>query len=137
MTKRRLITRSEKETIFIAEKIALEFQGKEIVLLTGDLGAGKTVFTKGIALGLGLENINQVCSPSYTLLNVYKAKYDIYHLDFYRLTRAETGDLGWEDHIGSGVIVVEWAEKIDYQGKALRIKIEIGGEEERIFEIES
>jgi tRNA threonylcarbamoyladenosine biosynthesis protein TsaE len=137
MTKRRLITRSEKETIFLAEKIALEFQGREIVLLTGDLGAGKTVFTKGIALGLGLENINQVCSPSYTLLNVYKAKYDIYHLDFYRLTRAETEDLGWEDHIGSGVIVVEWAEKTDYQGKALRIKIEIGGEEERIFEIES
>jgi len=137
MTKRRLITRSEKETIFFAEKMALKFQGTEIVLLTGDLGAGKTVFTKGIALGLGLENINQVCSPSYTLLNVYKAKHDIYHLDFYRLTRAETEDLGWEDHIGSGVIVVEWAEKIDYQGKALRIKIEIGGEEERIFEIES
>jgi len=137
MTKKRVITRSEKETIFFAEKMALNFQGKEIVLLTGDLGAGKTVFTKGIALGLGLENINQVCSPSYTLLNVYKAKYDIYHLDFYRLTREETEDLGWEDHIGNGVIVMEWAEKIDYQGKALRIKIEIGGEEERIFEIES
>jgi tRNA threonylcarbamoyladenosine biosynthesis protein TsaE len=137
MPKRRVITRSEKETIFFAEKMALEFMGEEIILLTGDLGAGKTVFTKGIALGLGLENIKQVCSPSYTILNVYKAKYDIYHFDFYRLNRADTEDLGWEDHIGSGVIVVEWGEKINYHGSAIRIKIEIGVKEERIFEIES
>jgi len=137
MPKKHFITRSEKETIFFAEKMALEFRGEEIVLLTGGLGAGKTVFAKGIALGLGLENINQVCSPSYTILNVYKAKYDIYHFDFYRLNRAETEDLGWEDHIGSGVILVEWAEKINYKGRAIRIKIEIGEKEERIFEIES
>ncbi|MFO7981793.1 MAG: tRNA (adenosine(37)-N6)-threonylcarbamoyltransferase complex ATPase subunit type 1 TsaE [Candidatus Aminicenantes bacterium] len=131
------VTWSEKETILVAEKLATQFKGSEVVLLTGDLGAGKTVFTKGIALGLGLKDINQVCSPSYTILNIYKAKFDIYHLDFYRLSGNETKQIGWEDYIDRGVMVVEWAEKIDYKGPALRIMIEIGDKEERIIEIRS
>jgi tRNA threonylcarbamoyladenosine biosynthesis protein TsaE len=130
-------TWSEKETILAAEKLATQFKGNEVVLLTGSLGAGKTVFTKGLALGLGLKDINQVCSPSYTILNIYKAKFDIYHLDFYRLSREETKQLGWEDYINRGVMVVEWAEKMDYKGKALRIMIEIGKNEERIVQIKS
>lgn len=137
MSYQNYITRSEKETILAAEKLATQFRGNEVVLLIGDLGAGKTVFTKGIALGLGLKDINQVCSPSYTILNIYKAKFDIYHLDFYRLSRKETEQLGWEDYIDRGVIVVEWAEKIDYSGQALRIMIEIGSNEERLIQIKS
>ncbi len=128
-------TCSEKETLLLAEKLASGFKGDEVVLLTGELGSGKTVFTKGIALGLGLQNYNQVCSPSYTILNIYKAKFDIYHLDFYRLSRDEIDQLGWEDYIESGVIVVEWAEKINYKEKALKINIEIGEDEERIIHI--
>jgi len=135
MSLKKYTTASEKETILAAEKIASEFKGNEVVLLTGDLGAGKTVFTKGIALGLGLKDINLVCSPSYTILNIYKAKFDIYHLDFYRLSKKETKQLGWEDYIDCGVIVVEWAEKIDYKGKALRISIKIGEDEERVIRI--
>lgn len=136
-TVKRYVTRSEKETILRAEKLSTQFNGKEVVLLSGDLGAGKTVFTKGIALGLGLKDINQVCSPSYTILNIYKAKFDIYHLDFYRLSRRETRELGWEDYLDRGILVVEWAEKMDYKGKAFRIMIEIGEEEERIIEVRS
>lgn len=137
MTSKNYITWSEKETILTAEKLATQFTGNEVVLLTGDLGAGKTVFIKGIALGLGLQNINEVCSPSYTILNIYKAKFDIYHLDLYRLSRKETKQLGWEDYIDRGVIVVEWAEKMEYTGPALRVVIEIGVEEERIIQIKS
>ncbi|MBD3415023.1 MAG: tRNA (adenosine(37)-N6)-threonylcarbamoyltransferase complex ATPase subunit type 1 TsaE [Candidatus Aminicenantes bacterium] len=137
MSHQRLITHSEKETILAAEKIAASFNGDEVVLLTGDLGAGKTVFTKGIALGLGLQNIDQVCSPSYTILNVYKSKFDIYHFDFYRLSKGETSQLGWEDYLGCGVMVVEWAEKMDFKGKAFRIRIEIGTNEERVIFIKN
>jgi len=130
------ITLSEKETIFLAKNMACKFNGREVILLTGDLGAGKTVFAKGIALGLGLKNTHQVCSPSYTILNIYNAKFDIYHFDFYRISKEETNQLGWEDYIGCGVIVVEWAEKIKYEGKAFRVKIKIGKEEERIIQID-
>jgi tRNA threonylcarbamoyladenosine biosynthesis protein TsaE len=130
------ITLSEKETIFLAKNMAYKFNGREVILLTGDLGAGKTVFAKGIALGLGLKNIHQVCSPSYTILNIYNAKFDIYHFDFYRISKEETNQLGWEDYIGCGVIVVEWAEKINYEGKAFRVKIKIGKEEDRIIQID-
>jgi len=130
------ITLSEKETIFLAKNMAYKFNGREVILLTGDLGAGKTVFAKGIALGLGLKNTHQVCSPSYTILNIYNAKFDIYHFDFYRISKEETHQLGWEDYIGCGIIVVEWAEKINYEGKAFRIKIKIGKEEERIIQID-
>jgi len=134
MTHNFYTTQSEKETILIAEKMAAQFKGNELVLLTGDLGAGKTVFTKGIALGLGLRDINLVCSPSYTILNTYRAKCDIYHFDFYRLSPEEAELLGWEDYIDRGVLVVEWAEKIAYKGKAYRIKIQIGKNEERIIQ---
>jgi len=134
---KKFVTWSEKETILTAEKLSTQFNGNEVVLLSGDLGAGKTVFTKGIALGLGLKDINQVCSPSYTILNIYKARFDIYHFDFYRLSPRETKELGWEDYLDRGIIVAEWGEKMDYKGQALRIMIEIGKEEERIIEVRS
>ena len=126
------ISRSEDETRGLASKIAQNFTGREVVLISGELGAGKTVFAKGLAVGLGLADVHQVHSPSYTLVNIYEAKYPIYHIDLYRLGgQPDVENLGWEDFLGRGVIVVEWAEKLDYEGKAIRVQIEITGEKER------
>lgn len=131
-------TVSEAETLDLARKLALNFRGDEVVLLTGELGAGKTVFSKGLAAGLGLGDIHQVCSPSFTLINIYAAKVLIFHMDLYRLHRkADIYDLGWEDHLGKGVIIVEWAEKMDFDGEAVRVFIKIGDNEERIIQIQA
>ena len=91
---------SENETFEIAKRLAESFQGKEVVFLMGELGAGKTVFAKGIAAGLGLEDVNQVSSPSFTLVNIPQAKYPVFHIDLYRLGKnSEIEDLGWEDYL--------------------------------------
>jgi tRNA threonylcarbamoyladenosine biosynthesis protein TsaE len=124
---RTVITRSEAETFRLAKKIAAAFKGDEVVLLVGELGAGKTIFAKGIAAGLGLEDHRLVCSPSFTLLNIYQAKFPIFHFDLYRLEKSdEIADLGLEDYLDRGVVIVEWAERIPFALKALRIVIEKG-----------
>ena len=129
-------THSEQETFALARKLAKNFKGDEVVFLIGELGAGKTVFAKGIAAGLGLKDIHQVCSPSFTLLNVYSAKVPIYHLDLYRLGgEAEIRDLGFEDYIGEGVVLIEWAEKIIFPLAAIRVHIEVGDGCERRIKI--
>lgn len=130
------ISHSEEETRTIAGKLAETLQGDEVILLQGELGAGKTVFAKGLAAGLGLSDTTQVCSPSFTLLNVYQARVPIFHMDLYRLgSAADILTLGWEDYLGQGVIVVEWAEKLKYTESALHVRIEVGEKEERIITI--
>jgi len=126
------ITRSERETFLLAKKLAQGFKGKEVVLLKGELGTGKTVFAKGLAAGLGLKDFHQVCSPSYTLINIYQAKYPIFHIDLYRLGKeTEIMDLGWEDYLGQGVIIVEWAEKLRFGQDAIRVTIRTGKQGQR------
>ncbi|MCX6563387.1 MAG: tRNA (adenosine(37)-N6)-threonylcarbamoyltransferase complex ATPase subunit type 1 TsaE [Candidatus Aminicenantes bacterium] len=131
-----LISHSPEETLAFAKKLARTFKGNEVVFLIGELGAGKTVFAKGIASGLGLKNVHQVCSPTFTLMNVYLARVPIYHFDFYRLAKAaEITDLGFEDYIGEGVVVVEWAEKIDFPLQAVSITIEVSDDEKRVITV--
>lgn len=123
-------TASEEETFRLAKDLAKDFRGDEVVLITGELGAGKTVFAKGIAAGLGFSDARLVCSPSYTLLNIYQAKFPVFHFDLYRLEKdADIRDLGWEDFLGSGVVIVEWAEKLtlDLPGIWVSIKVGRGG----------
>ena len=130
------ISHSPEETLALAKKLARTFKGDEVVFLIGELGAGKTVFAKGIAAGLGLKNTHQVCSPTFTLMNVYFARVPIYHFDLYRLAKAaEITDLGFEDYIGEGVVVVEWAEKIDFPLQAVSITIEVSDDEKRIITV--
>lgn len=127
---------SEEETFALAKELAQGFQGDEVLLLTGELGAGKTVFTKGVAAGLGLNDVNQVCSPSYTLINVYNAAVSIVHIDLYRLeNKAEIENLGWEDYLGNSVILIEWAEKMDFTGPAFRVTFQVKQNEQRIIKI--
>jgi tRNA threonylcarbamoyladenosine biosynthesis protein TsaE len=125
-------TKSEKGTFELAKKMALSFKGKEVVFLEGELGAGKTVFAKGLASGLGMRNTRQVCSPSYTIMNVYESRFPIFHFDLYRLERSsDILDLGWEDYLERGVVVVEWAERIVFDYPAIRVVIEKGRGDER------
>ena len=119
-------TRSERGTRLVARRLASSFRGDEIVFLTGELGAGKTVFAKGIASGLGLKNARAVVSPSFTLINVYQARVPIWHLDLYRLgSRAEIRDLGFEDFVGEAVIVIEWGERIDFPLEGIHVHIDV------------
>jgi len=129
---RTVTTRSEEETFRLAEDMAFGFSGQEIVLLSGELGAGKTVFAKGIAAGAGVRNVHEVCSPSFTLVNIYEGKYRIFHIDLYRLDReAEIQDLGWEDYLGEGIVIVEWAEKLVPPLDGISVRIETGPGDER------
>lgn len=129
-------SRSEKQTRDFAAKWARTFKGDEVVFLVGELGAGKTVLAKGIAAGLGLKDIGQVCSPTFTLMNVYQARVPIYHLDLYRLGNTpEIRDLGFEDYVGEGVILVEWAEKIDFPMRAIRVSITVEPDDSRTIRL--
>ena len=109
----RYISKSEKETFKIAREFAKNLKGGEVLLLKGDLGAGKTAFTKGIAEALEIKAI--ITSPTFTIMNEYRSgKLDLYHFDMYRIEdSSELMELGFEQYIGnpSGICCVEWFEK--------------------------
>ncbi len=104
------ISKSLKQTYKIAEEFAKTLKAGDIVLLNGEMGAGKTAFTKGIAKGLGIED--EITSPTYAYMNDYDGK--LYHYDCYRLTSGEDAEaLGLTDYFyTNGVCVLEWSENI-------------------------
>lgn len=125
-------TRSEEETFELARGLACRFRGREVVLLSGELGAGKTIFAKGIAAGLGMKSWALVCSPSFTIMNIYEARYPVFHFDLYRLEKSDDIlDLGWEDYLDRGVVIVEWGERIPFDLAAIRVDIKKGRGDER------
>jgi tRNA threonylcarbamoyladenosine biosynthesis protein TsaE len=129
-------THSEEETFELARSYARQFKGREVVLLSGELGAGKTIFAKGIAAGLGMKSWALVCSPSFTIMNIYEARFPIYHFDLYRLEKnADILDLGWEDYLDRGVVIVEWGERIPFDLEAIRVHIKKGKGDKRIIEV--
>ncbi|AYV72460.1 MULTISPECIES: tRNA (adenosine(37)-N6)-threonylcarbamoyltransferase complex ATPase subunit type 1 TsaE [Niallia] len=102
-----------EETIGFAERIAWLLQAGDVITLEGDLGAGKTTFTKGIAKGLGITKT--VNSPTFTIIKEYQGKLPLYHMDVYRLKDSDE-DLGFDEYFeGEGVTVVEWAHLIEEQ----------------------
>jgi tRNA threonylcarbamoyladenosine biosynthesis protein TsaE len=128
-----LYTKTIEETIEFGEKLgSLLFPGA-VVTLNGDLGAGKTTFTKGIAKALGVERV--VSSPTFTIMKMYEGKYPLYHMDVYRLEGIGY-DYDLEEYIyGDGVCVIEWSENIkDSIEDFLRIDITIT-DGKRQFEI--
>ncbi len=132
----KVTTHSEEETFELARKLATGFKGREVVLLSGELGAGKTIFAKGIAAGLGMKNWALVCSPSFTIMNIYEARYPIFHFDLYRLEKAgDILDLGWEDYLDRGVVIVEWGERIPFDLAAIRVNIKKSKGDTREIEI--
>jgi len=113
MPLRTLITHSEDETRSEGQNLARSLEAGDVVLLTGDLGMGKTVFARGIAQGLGVPE-DEVRSPSFTLVNRYRGRVTLYHIDLYRIDRPEDLDeLGLDEILGGdGIAVVEWAERL-------------------------
>lgn len=134
------VSNSVAETIELGKKIGSRFTGGEVVCLDGELGSGKTHLVKGIAAGLGVEDSDCLVSPTFVLVREYPCKFDVYHIDAYRLNSpAEFEALGFRDFIGPGaVILIEWANKVS---KALEqidcISIELlhYGSERRLIKI--
>ena len=108
------ISKSVEETIGIGESFAKCLKKGDCVALIGDLGAGKTVFTKGVAKGLGVKNARYVNSPTFVIIKEYEGKFPLYHFDLYRLdSHSGFDDMNYEEYFyGDGVTVIEWADKI-------------------------
>lgn len=107
-------SQSREETLKLGQVLGEVLEAGSIIALIGDLGTGKTTFTKGVVQGLGGSNDDEVTSPSFVLVNQYEGRLPVYHLDLYRLEdERELNDLGWEDFtFSAGVTLIEWAEKI-------------------------
>ncbi|WP_094777250.1 tRNA (adenosine(37)-N6)-threonylcarbamoyltransferase complex ATPase subunit type 1 TsaE [Domibacillus aminovorans] len=118
-----IIDNTEEMKNFAAHIAAFLVPG-DVVLLEGDLGAGKTTFTQGIAAALGVKkNVN---SPTFTIVKEYKGKYPLYHMDVYRLGPDSEEDLGFDEYFyGEGISIVEWAHLIEGQLPDEYIKINI------------
>jgi tRNA threonylcarbamoyladenosine biosynthesis protein TsaE len=117
-------------TLAIGRQLGLQLHGGEIVLVSGELGAGKTIFIKGLASALGIP-VEEVVSPSYVLMNLYSGKYDLFHFDLYRLglMPAEVEN-PIDEYIGAGVVAVEWAQYLgrDYFSLAEAVAVTIESE---------
>jgi tRNA threonylcarbamoyladenosine biosynthesis protein TsaE len=131
-------TSSEAETGQVGESLGRTLGPGRVILLYGDLGAGKTAFVRGLARGLG-ANPEDVSSPTFTIVQEYSApKATLYHVDLYRLEPAEIEDLGLEDLLsGNGVVAIEWAERWPGRpGKVTEVSIDDLGEDRRRIRVD-
>lgn len=108
----KIISNNEKETINLAKLLASKLKIKDIIVLSGDLGSGKTKFTEGILTYFGMEN--EISSPTFTIVNEYiKNNINIYHFDVYRLEdSSEFYEIGGEEYFEKGICIIEWGELI-------------------------
>ena len=132
------VTNSAAETRELGVRLAEKLKAGDVVLLEGELGAGKSELARGVARGLGVEET--VTSPSFTILNVYESgRIPLYHFDWYRLESAEElYELGMDEYLGGdGIAVVEWPEMCPdaVPENAVRIRLEATGENERTIDI--
>ena len=131
-------THSEAETEAVGEALGRDIAPGTVIAFTGDLGAGKTAFTRGLARGMGIAQ--RVTSPTFTIVNEYEGgRLPLFHFDMYRLEDAdELFDIGWEDYLGrGGVCAVEWSEKVsDALAGCIAIDIRRGeGANDRIITV--
>ena len=137
--KKKIITNSPQETIEFAKGLAATLKSGAVLCLEGQLGSGKTTFIKGLAEGLGLKCPEQVKSPTFVLMHIYKAKIPLYHFDCYRLDSVEElENIGFTDFVNDphAISCVEWAEKagdlIPKDARHIRFEI-LGASKRRIF----
>jgi len=144
-----ILSGNPEETFSIGKIIGERLTKGDVLALMGELGSGKTCFTHGVARGIGVPEKYLITSPSFTLINEYRGKINLYHFDLYRLQGLQDmEDLGYEEYLfGEGVSVIEWADKMEdaLSEEALRIsfkyldessrEIVISGEKERIAQI--
>ena len=132
------ITNSPEETEKVGQALGEVLQPGTVLAYTGDLGAGKTAFTRGLARGLGCSEA--VTSPTYTIVNEYlSGRMPLFHFDMYRLGSADDlWDIGWEDYLErNGVCAVEWSENVEEaMDGAIRVHIRKTGDESRVITIE-
>lgn len=130
-----ITSHSPEQTRRVGTLVGKLLQPGDVVCLYGDLGAGKTHFSQGVAAGLGVTG--RVTSPTFTLINEYQGRCPLYHMDVYRLSGPEEmEDLGYEEYFyGDGVVLIEWPEKISavLPDERLELKIVSPGENERLL----
>ncbi len=129
----RHVTRSEAETAAVARELATTLRAGSILLLSGNLGAGKTAFVRGLAAGLGVDP-EDVSSPTFTLIHEYRGgRLTLYHVDLYRLERAAAADLGLDElGVSDGILAIEWPDRLSHElPDATAIRIDIVDEETR------
>ena len=109
-----MISQSEEQTYAAAKDLASKSKIPAHILLYGDLGAGKTVFAKGLADGFGVTDVDEVSSPTFTLINQYTGRVRIYHIDLYRIESGALDGLGLEEIFddSNAAVIVEWAERL-------------------------
>jgi tRNA threonylcarbamoyladenosine biosynthesis protein TsaE len=125
-------TKSPEETVDLGRRVGALCKPGTLLALIGDLGAGKTRFVKGLAAALGVAE-NAVTSPTFILMNLYPGSLRIAHFDLYRLDAVDLPSLGFYDVRDDGVVVMEWADKVDEKllGDHLRITFDLTGENSR------
>ena len=134
-----LLSHSPEDTEDIGARLAEQLEPGAVVAFTGDLGAGKTAFTRGLARGLGIPD--RITSPTFTIVNEYEGgRLPLFHFDMYRLGSAdELFDIGWEDYLRrGGICAVEWSENIAdaLEEDAVRVDIRRGAsDQERVITI--
>jgi len=121
------LTNSDKETVGVGERLGTCLTAGDVVALTGELGSGKTWFTKGIALGLGIGPDTVITSPSFSLVNEYDCGHVFYHMDLYRLEDlSEVLSVGLEEYLhGGGIVVIEWADRCPEILPDIRVDVQL------------
>ena len=132
-----IVAGTPDETFALGESIGRELKGGELILLTGGLGAGKTVFTKGVMSGLDFDP-DEVTSPSFTLVNLYEGRLKAYHIDLWRLDEQNDAAVavGLDDILADdkAIAIIEWAEKLgarQFEAETVRVTITGDGDEPR------
>jgi len=125
------ITQSAAETEALGEQLGQRLRGGDVVLLTGELGAGKTTFVRGVARGT--ESAAPVASPTFQLVRLYPGRVQLAHVDLYRIgSDSELAGLGLDELADEGALIVEWGDRLETEGAAL-IEIEhLGGDRRRV-----
>ena len=120
-------TSNPEETQSLAEKLGRLLQPGDVVALIGELGSGKTVFSQGLARGLGVPKTFYITSPTFAIINEYPGRVPFYHLDLYRVSGpGELSELGLEEILyGQGAVAIEWAERLDKELPAERLEVHL------------
>jgi len=137
-----ITSNSADETVQFGRRLGLQLEGGEVVAVCGQLGSGKTHLIKGIAAGAGAADARHVNSPTFVIVNEYKGRLDIFHIDAYRLNSiSEFEMLGFDDFCYTqSVVLIEWADKIESAIQALdyiRIELEHIGENKRAIHVKN
>jgi tRNA threonylcarbamoyladenosine biosynthesis protein TsaE len=128
------VTPSVQKTVWLGQQLGLQLQDGDIIALVGDLGGGKTWFTKGVAMALEI-NPDIIVSPTFTLVNEFDGRYKLFHMDLYRLKdKAEIIALDLDEYFsGQGIVVVEWADRWpgELPGETIEVALHIEDEDTR------